>query len=760
MSAADAVLDAALSYAAREWRVLPIWAARPDGTCACGAAGCTSPGKHPLGALVPHGVQDATADPELIRVWWARHPDANVAIATGDASGVDVLDIDGDEGRASLQALEKQHGELPKTPECLTGGGGRHVFFRHREGMKNAVRFAPGLDVRTTGGYVVAAPSRHASGRVYTWDCTLDPADVPPAAWPDWLAALVSAPGGRQRSHGPAPAAGDEISEHFRNTTLASLAGSMRRRGHSDKEILAALLCTNAERCRPPLTEAEVEKIVQSVASYATHPELLTAPTTDLGNRDRLVACHGSDVHYHGALGWIAWTGTHWAIGADHIVVELAARTVRALYAELAKETDDHRRQALAKHAVASESASRIRAMVELARTHPAIRVEPEALDADPWLLGVQNGVIDLRTGQLRPHRREDLITRTIPIEYDPNARAPRWEAFLAEIQPDREMRAFLHRFTGYVLTGDTGEQIFVILHGPGSNGKSVLVNILLALLACYGQTTPFTTFLQRRPDAPTNDLADLRGARLAVSSEPDEGARLSESVVKRITGQDPITARHHYQEFQTFIPVCKVVLVGNHKPRIRGGDAAIWRRVLLVPFNVKIPKERRDRDLPRKLKDELPGILAWAVQGCLTWQREGLRPPEAIIAATDLYRREEDHFGRFLEDVCEFGVGLSVTASALRATYLAWCEREGEEPLGTRTVARSLNDRGITAAKSGSTRSWKGLGIAGDARHDAAGASPPPPAPAPQSEGASGPTHEEKEEFEFQGEPWERWSS
>lgn len=259
-------LAAALAYAVRGWPVLPL---EPRG-------------KRPLGSLVPHGVKGATTDAATIRGWWTREPDANVGIATGAAAGFDVLDVDGEEGAASLAELERKHGPLPTTPEALTGGGGRHVLFAHADGLRNAVRFAPGLDVRTDGGYVVAAPSVHPSGRIYTWEVTRDPVDTPLAPWPAWLVApiaerptLAAVPSAGGRCGPEAP-----IVEGGRNATLASLAGTMRKRGMAEDSIRAALLAENAARCRPPLTEAEVVRIAGSIAGYepeATVDALLDA---------------------------------------------------------------------------------------------------------------------------------------------------------------------------------------------------------------------------------------------------------------------------------------------------------------------------------------------------------------------------------------------------------------------------------------------------------------------------------------------------
>lgn len=256
MNVPNPLLVAALAYAACGWPVLPL---EPRG-------------KRPLGTLVPHGCKAATTAAATIREWWARHPDANVGVATGAAGGFDALDVDGDEGAASLAALERAHGRLPTTPEALTGGGGRHLLFAHAEGLRNAVRFAPGLDVRTDGGYIVAPPSVHPSGRAYAWDVTLDPADVPPAPWPAWLATRIAAPRVAPQLPavpGVAAGSGRPIPEGERNATLTSLAGTMRRRGMTEEAIGAALLAENAKRCHPPVDDAEVARITRSVAGYA-----------------------------------------------------------------------------------------------------------------------------------------------------------------------------------------------------------------------------------------------------------------------------------------------------------------------------------------------------------------------------------------------------------------------------------------------------------------------------------------------------------
>ena len=455
---------------------------------------------------------------------------------------------------------------------------------------------------------------------------------------------------------------------------------------------------------------------VRVVPPGADPSPLLAAHLTDLGNVERLVALHGADLRYCDAVGWLAWNGCRWEPGAEHVARQRAGLTARATLAACALVNDTAQRESLGKYAFKMESAYGIRATVDLARSDPALRVEADALDADPWVLNVLNGTIDLKTGTLRPHRREDLLTKIVPVKSEPDAPALRWEKFLEEVQPDPAVRTFLHRFAGYALTGQTGEQVFPIFHGPGSNGKGVFTTTWRGILGDYAVTVPFSTFLVRKSDAATNDLCDLRGARLAVASEPDEGAKLAESVVKSITGEDPIKARRLYKEHIEFQPVCKIVLVGNHRPRTSGTDYALWRRILLVPWGVTIPAKDRDRDLKRKLKDELPGILAWAVRGCLDWQREGLAVPAAVRAATAGYQDAEDAFGRFLADACVVGPGLFVLAGALRKSYWSWCTQEGEEPLTGNKVAEALQDRGFRPSKGAKgARLWNGMSLRGE---------------------------------------------
>jgi putative DNA primase/helicase len=442
-----------------------------------------------------------------------------------------------------------------------------------------------------------------------------------------------------------------------------------------------------------------------------------TFATTDLGNAERLVAQHGADVRYCAPwASWLLWGGSHWERDTSLGIHRRAKQTVRHIYHEAAEADTKEARRELAAWARRSEAEARINAMLALARPH--VGVQPQDLNRDPWLLNVLNGTLDLRTARLVPHDRHDLITKRVPVRYDSTAACPTFAAFLQTILAERpELISFLQRAIGYSLTGDTREQVLFILHGLGSNGKSTLLDVCHGLLGDYAKNTPFETFLHRDRDVIRNDLAALFGGRLVSASEIEPGQRLSEGLVKSLTGSDPITARFLFQESFTFAPTFKLWLSCNHKPTIRGTDHAIWRRIRLVPFTVQIPDAQQDKQLGEKLRAELPGILNWALAGCLAWQEHGLGLPEAVKDATQAYRDEMDVLGDFLAEQCVEDPQAYVPAAALYAAYLAWCEPAGEKPISQQAFGRLLRERGCTDGRVGKPqkRVWYGLRLVGD---------------------------------------------
>lgn len=435
---------------------------------------------------------------------------------------------------------------------------------------------------------------------------------------------------------------------------------------------------------------------------------------SDVGTAARLVNRHGRDLRYvHDFRRWLVWRDGHWQEDRSGQVRSLMKETLEAAHADTVEIPDEGERKRTRRFLLDAERESRVRGAIALAESGPGIPVLPEQLDADPWLLNVANCTVDLRTAEPRLHSRDDLITKRIDVDYDPTAGCPTWEQFLERVlDGDSELATFLQRAVGYSLTGLTIEQVLLILYGSGANGKGTFVNTLLALLGeGYAQQTPAETFLERRDGIP-NDIARLRGARMVSAAETGEGRRLNEALVKRMTGGDRMTARFMRSEWFEFEPQFTPWLATNHRPEIRGTDYAIWRRIRLVPFTVTIPEHERDLELPTKLRDEFPGILAWAVQGCLDWQQRGLDTPAAVLDATSDYRDDMDVVGAFLDDCTETRLGHLTQSSVLHTRFDYWARANGHEPLTAKALAARLVERGFTKRKTKTGAHWEGIGL------------------------------------------------
>src|SRR5919107_4489215 len=316
-------------------------------------------------------------------------------------------------------------------------------------------------------------------------------------------------------------------------------------------------------------------------------------------------------------------------------------------------------------------------------------------MDASPDLLNVLNGTIDLRTGELRPHRREDLITKMAPVEYSQEASAPLWAATLERVLPSPALRAFFKKLCGYALSGDTSEHLLPVLYGIGANGKSTILNALLAAAGSYGMQAAPDLLVAKKGAHPT-EVADLFGMRLVASIEVEDGRRLAESLVKQLTGGDKVRARRMRQDFWQFEPTHKVFMAVNHKPEVRGTDTAIWRRLRLIPFEQTVPPAEQDKQLPQKLEAEMVGILRWALERCLKWPREGLQAPEEVRKATGQYRSEMDVIGAFLQDECKIGPGHKEPFT----TVYKRCEEGGERAETRRKFNARLKERGKFEAR------------------------------------------------------------
>lgn len=433
---------------------------------------------------------------------------------------------------------------------------------------------------------------------------------------------------------------------------------------------------------------------------------------TDTANAERFVTLAKGDLAYCAPqTKWYVWDGKHWLIDELNSALRLGKDVCRAIEEEAARDRSQQGKEELLEWRVATAGAYHRKSLVDLAKSEANIAVAPGVFNRDPWLLNCDNGTLHLRSGLLRPHSRADFITKVTPVAYVSNAACPRWEEFLARVLPDEAVRGFLQRFVGYSLTGDQGEQVFVILFGEGANGKSTFLRALQESIGS-GYIIQCTADLlaSRRERGHPTEQADLFGVRMAVCTELGEDRHLDEELVKRLTGGDVVRARRMREDFWEFLPTHHIVIAANHKPLIRGSDYAIWRRVLLVPFQVTIPESERDPALLEKLLGEREGILTWAVRGCQSWRANGLCAPEVVRAESQRYRDEMDVVRRFVEERCVRISRAETSASALHTAYLTWAREQSLEPYAQARFGRDLGRLGLASRKSHGVILYSGL--------------------------------------------------
>jgi len=438
---------------------------------------------------------------------------------------------------------------------------------------------------------------------------------------------------------------------------------------------------------------------------------------TDLGNAERFAIAHGDDLRFvHPLRQWLYWNGLRFARDDSGEVRRRTKQTMRNILLEAASQDNEEQRKQLIAHQIRSESEHGIRAAMALAESDERIAALAEQFDADPMLLNLSSGTLDLRTCKLHQHRREEMLTKLAPIAFDPNATAPTWGKFISEIMAgDEDTIQFLRRAIGYSLTGDVGEHCFFLLHGVGANGKTTLLEVLRNLLGDYAMQADFSTFLATKGGGIRNDIARLRGARLVTAVESDAGRRLAENILKHLTGGDTVAARFLYSEHFEFVPTFKVWLATNNRPRIIGTDEAIWRRVRLLPFTVTIPPEARDPKLAEKLKGERSGILNWALAGHAEWRERGLTAPKVIVDAGAEYREAEDALGRFLDDCVTADPKAETRTSEIYKYYRQWAESGGEFPLREKDFAEAMEQRGFRKVHTKTGNFWRSLHLRGD---------------------------------------------
>jgi putative DNA primase/helicase len=443
---------------------------------------------------------------------------------------------------------------------------------------------------------------------------------------------------------------------------------------------------------------------------------------TQLGNAERFAAQYSADIKYcHAWKKWLIWDGKRWTLDHKDLVVTLAAKTVRSIYAEAKSISDDDVKTTHEKYSRRSESAYNLEAILKLARSRPDIPVTPDEYDGNPWLFNCANGTIDLRTGKLRSHAKEDLMTKLASVEYRPDAECPHWMAFLNRVLgEDQTLIEFLQKAIGYSLTGSVNEKALFFLHGTGDNGKTTLVEAVRKIMGEYAGTVDIDA-LMKKAQTPENERAteDLLWKRFVTSSEAAEGEPLHEARIKHLTGMGRLSGRRIYGSGFEFDPQFKLFIDANHKPRISGTEEAIWNRFKMIPFAVSIPKAEQDKRLLEKLGAEAPGILAWAVQGCLRWRHEGgLGAPEAVTEATESYRNEMDPASDFIADCCIDDPEAVTPFAELYSACREWCHTYDEKVMSQKTLGTALDRHGFAAVRTAHARGRKGLAL----RHPAIG--------------------------------------
>jgi putative DNA primase/helicase len=749
--------QAAIRYAQRGWRVIPVWHVRPDGDCACRKGECLSPGKH---AIYDRWQEVATCDPQAVAHWWrpspegavidAWYPRANIGLVTGAGSGIWVLDEDTYAGgEQQLGAYERRHGELPRTRIHHTPRGGQHWIWAHPGfPVRNSARkrLGAGLDVRGENGLIIAPPSLTADG---AYEIASPAHDTDPAQAPGWLLALLREENERQAGEtvpGTEPAAGTPWARRYvqagveaeaarlraapagqRNNTLNEAAFSLGTLGGAElldegtawqalsEAALAAGLGLEETRAsfrsgwRAGIREPrQVQWNV--IGEGGGWPQ---RPFTEFGNAERMVD-HFADVlrWCPERRVWMVYRSGCWQPEFAETGLWYAQAMIRRLetteataYAEEpdvieGEDPGPSPRQLFITWARKQHSRKAVTAAADLCRGLAPMRISITTFDADASLLNHRGGVTSLRTGEEAPHDPELRMTMQATGTRNPGAPRERWDRFLARVQPDPIMRAYLQRVMGYTASGEMGEQVMFLHHGEGANGKSVFHAVCSAVLGTYSQAVPVETLIASRSEGRVpNDVARMQGKRYLLASETKAGRHLDEQIVKQLTGGETIAARFMRAEFFEFQPTGKIHLTTNHLLRLTD-DKATWRRLHLIPWSVTIPESEWDLRLAEKIiAEESAGVLDWITAGAMAWYSGRLGMPEPARAAKESYRREESFTERILEyfRVAEPAPGAVGRSSRELYAHYAFCEKQGGfRPVSIKAFVQNLKSAGF----------------------------------------------------------------
>ncbi len=665
--------------------------------------------------------------------YWLTTRCCNVGIQTGSASG-GVLVIDFDIYDHFL-VWSKQYPELTHTP-CTKTPRGIHLYFRYTGKEKPPLYFSIKKDGEKTGdtrwqGMYVVAPPSIVDGKEYQWINTLETPMIEISSFDQLHLCTWSAKGSRTEKTKKVRNK-ERYIEKARENIFADLLGAVE--GARNNELVRAAYSMariteddEAEPCQEAfsnvaqgigLEQREIEKTIESgwKAGKQNKIEFVEEETpgkgsgykcTDSGNVERFISLFRDDARYIVEKSkWFTWSGKVWMEDSGKKnIYGMSQEVIRHIYREAAECTDSVIREKIGEWARRSESMEKIKAMI--AGAGMVLAESIKTFDSDKMLFNVQNGTVNLVTGQLQPHNKMDMITKISPVNFNQGANCPLWGDTLSQVfKGDSTIIDYFQTLAGYTLSGNTREQCLFFSYGKGANGKSTIIETLFYIMGDYAKRIPSASLMskaQRSAGGASEDVARLLGARMILSSEIEDGQRINESLIKDMTGGDTLMARHLYSSSFEFKLDGKIFMYGNHKPHIRGTDHGIQRRMRLLPFEHIFTQP--DREMPSKLRQEAEGILCWMMTGCLKWQQDGLTTPARVKLSTSEYLAGEDTIGEFIRENIEEAPGEEIKVKDLFNLYREW--NEGGYCFSRRKFTNDLMERGLNVVQKRARESY-----------------------------------------------------
>lgn len=591
----------------------------------------------------------ATSDENEIReLFKIKH--TGIGLATGKKSGITVIDVDNKNGGNGFETLSNMGIELPPTVCVITPGGGRQYYFKYNQWIKNKVSVISaksGIDIRNDGGLVIMPLSVHPNGGIYEFLSDQGLGEIALAEIPEELSKLFMDKKGDFKKF----VLPDKIEDGQRNDTLFKYASQLRANGSEKEEILKLLHTANSERCHPPYDKDKLEIIADSACLYPKGRKTVSADDTiysDTYNAKVFQEVMGEKIRWCRDLGgWFIYNDKYWEKDTNEKIKRYSMMVTEEI-AERMRAIGNKVKQNLNR----IHTDSGINSMMNCAKALVGCAVSD--FDKNPLLFNCLNGTYDLERNIFLEFNPSDLITKTSYVNYDPHAQCPRWNQFLQEVfLEDQELIKYMQRVIGYSMTSSTREHCMFILYGHGRNGKNIFTEAVSGVLGDYASNCPSSMFVQKQNPGIPNDVARLKGARFVSASETNQNVNMDEELIKQLTGNKIITARFLNKEYFDFEATFKIFLATNHKPNIRGTDTGIWSRINMIPFRLTVTPDKEDKLLSQKLLSEYSGIFNWMIEGYNEWQKIGLKPPEVVKEATQLYRDEEDDIGQFIKNEC-----------------------------------------------------------------------------------------------------------